>query len=457
MDVTLHLDLPPWLIFPYLFALGAVLGSFLNVVILRTPSKYTLREQWQALHNQPSHCPRCKTGIKWYDNIPVFGWLKLGGRCRACRMWISPRYPIIEFLNGALFVVVYWLEVPTGMGAQLRQSCLFTDLGPWTYPGLGWMSPEFHLHVIYAYHMILIEALLVASVIDLDHRIIPEITTTPATVVGVLGALLLPRVPLLPVWFQSRTLDRDFGIMLPESWQVFLKTPGGNPDTELGPIWVPDWVNHYPYLHGVTASLAGGLMGYLLIKFVRAVGSSVLRREAMGEGDIYLMICIGVFLGWQATVITFFLAPIFGLLFSWAQRFMYRDDSIPYGPFLSLGALFTIIAWHTAFERTHRLFELGLLLVPMVLLMVILFVISLWIVQGVKWLLGIPLSPPEESLAIWRPGDQTHFFAGENVNPWQGRWRTPDWEGNAAARGQVHENRWRDGRQHPGGPPRRML
>ncbi|MCA9079579.1 MAG: prepilin peptidase [Planctomycetaceae bacterium] len=441
--MALFVDLPAWLIFPFLFALGATIGSFLNVVILRSPWKATLWEQWASLSDHGSHCPRCKADIRWYDNIPIFGWLKLGGKCRNCRLPISPRYPIIELLNACLFVLVYWLEVPVGMNRALQESCLYTPLGPWTFPGLGGMSPELALHLQYLFHMVLIESLLVASVIDLDHRIIPEISTTPVTVFGVVFSAAVARVHLAPVWYQSATLERDFGILLGDRWRSLLDLPAGA--TVDGPIWVPAWISQHPYLHGLVVSLAGAAMGYALIKLVRELGNWVMRREAMGIGDIYLMIAIGAFLGWQATLVAFFLAPLWGLLFYGVQRLIYPDEYIPYGPFLSLGALLTLLCWNGVFERTHRIFELGPLLLPLAVLMVGLLLISLLLTQAAKWLVGIPLYPEEAPLGDWTAADQTAFFAGEFVNRWTGRWKIPDWEGNASGRGQIHEDRWRQG------------
>ena len=84
----------------FLFILGACVGSFLNVVVWRLP-------QGQSLSYPPSHCPKCGNALPWYDNIPVFGWIKLRGRCRFCREPISPRYPIVEAICGLLFVFYY--------------------------------------------------------------------------------------------------------------------------------------------------------------------------------------------------------------------------------------------------------------------------------------------------------------------------------------------------------------
>jgi leader peptidase (prepilin peptidase)/N-methyltransferase len=84
-----------------IFAFGASVGSFLNVVIYRVPEKLSL------LH-PPSRCPTCHHQLRPYDNVPVFGWLWLKGRCRYCRTQISPRYPLIEALMGGLFLAAFW-------------------------------------------------------------------------------------------------------------------------------------------------------------------------------------------------------------------------------------------------------------------------------------------------------------------------------------------------------------
>lgn len=83
------------------FVFGTCIGSFLNVVIYRVPAGLSL------LH-PPSRCPNCLNRLKPYDNVPVLGWLRLGGRCRFCRTRIAVRYPIVEAVTGALFVLAFW-------------------------------------------------------------------------------------------------------------------------------------------------------------------------------------------------------------------------------------------------------------------------------------------------------------------------------------------------------------
>ena len=106
----------------FVFALGSCVGSFLNVVVWRLPRiehvegdgvlKSFIRS-WRGLSYPPSHCPKCEKRLKWYDNLPVVGWIKLGGKCRFCREPISPRYPIVEAITGGVFVFRGGYHQPT--------------------------------------------------------------------------------------------------------------------------------------------------------------------------------------------------------------------------------------------------------------------------------------------------------------------------------------------------------
>jgi leader peptidase (prepilin peptidase)/N-methyltransferase len=84
-----------------IFAFGLIIGSFLNVCILRIPAA-------ESIVLPPSHCPKCAAPIKPYDNIPVVSWLVLAGRCRKCKARISPMYPMVELATGLLFVACYF-------------------------------------------------------------------------------------------------------------------------------------------------------------------------------------------------------------------------------------------------------------------------------------------------------------------------------------------------------------
>jgi leader peptidase (prepilin peptidase)/N-methyltransferase len=132
---------------------GAVIGSFLNVVAYRLP-------RHESLVSPGSHCPNCDTPIKPYDNLPVIGWLLLGGRCRSCGVRISARYPAIEALTAVLAVAV----------VLARHSVHDVALG-----------------------LVLVVVLVPVAMIDLEHRIIPNAITLPAALAAVaIGAVTRP-------------------------------------------------------------------------------------------------------------------------------------------------------------------------------------------------------------------------------------------------------------------------
>ncbi|MFV0445999.1 MAG: prepilin peptidase [Planctomycetaceae bacterium] len=432
----LRIDLPAWFLLPFVFWFGAICGSFLNVCVYRLP-QYPHGQFWPAIRGlwtPPSTCPRCRTQIAWYDNVPIFGWLHLRGRCRTCRMWISPQYPLIELLNGLLFLLVYWLEVPLGMQASLEQSCLFSPLGPQAFPGLGNLSPEWWVHLRFVYHLMLVEALLAASLIDFRLMIIPDTVTLPTMAFGVLAATAVGRLGILPVWFQEPRLARDFAYVGPD-WLQWMVSDGPA---------VPEWITAHPHLHGLAVSVAGLAMGAGLTWLVRAVGTWGLKREAMGDGDVVLMAMIGSFVGWQPVIMAFFLAPVFTLLLLLARMTFRLSQEIPYGPFLSLGTLATVLGWRWVWPSFERMFSLGPLLILFFTAGLGLFVAILLAMQGIKRLFGIS-AYSDETVGEWTAADQNQFFAGEQVDRHFGRWRqSSDWPGAAAGRGSLHHERWRD-------------
>jgi len=114
----------------WLIAFGAVIGSFLNVVVYRLPLR-------KSLTHPPSHCPACGHPIRWYDNIPVVGWIKLRGKCRDCQIPISIRYPCVEGFCGMLFGAVFFLLVqlcPLSLWGPLSQ---WSPLSLWVLLGLA--------------------------------------------------------------------------------------------------------------------------------------------------------------------------------------------------------------------------------------------------------------------------------------------------------------------------------
>jgi leader peptidase (prepilin peptidase)/N-methyltransferase len=132
----------------WVFAFGAMVGSFLNVVIARVP-------KGQSIVSPGSRCPRCGSPIAWYDNVPILSWLLLRARCRKCGLPISPRYPLVELLTGVLAVAVFehagptWTAVGYFAFVATLVSLAYIDLDTWLLPhqitwpllALGLLSP----------------------------------------------------------------------------------------------------------------------------------------------------------------------------------------------------------------------------------------------------------------------------------------------------------------------------
>ena len=145
-----------WLTAAFLY--GSCMGSFLNVCVWRIPLG-------ESIADAPSHCPKCGALIRWYDNIPIFSYLRLRGKCRHCGMPISPRYLIVETLTGLLFA-----------GALAA---------------VGWSSQPPGKILLYCPMLMLI---ITTAMIDWEHRIIPDLTTYPAMIFGVAVSVALPSV-----------------------------------------------------------------------------------------------------------------------------------------------------------------------------------------------------------------------------------------------------------------------
>ena len=255
-------DVPLWMALPFLFVVGTVLGSFLNVCIYRLPQHETLLAQLKGLSWPPSNCPNCKQKILQSDNVPMFGWLRLRGRCRFCRMRISPRYPVIEFLNGLLFVAVYWMVMPDNIREGIADSCLYSANGPQLVD--VWSTAAW-FHWRYLYHLVLLQALVVATFIDLDTMTIPDGVTVPAMIAGLLGGWGFGQVFLVPVWFQSSADLRIWKNAFP-NWLHPLMSGGD----------VPAWITAHPHWHGLAVSAAGLLVGGCTVWVIRIIGKWVL-------------------------------------------------------------------------------------------------------------------------------------------------------------------------------------
>jgi leader peptidase (prepilin peptidase)/N-methyltransferase len=161
-DALALLVLPPWG-WALAALLGALWGSFFNVAIHRLGL-------YESVVRPRSRCPRCSSPIAWHDNLPIFGWMLLGGKCRHCRLPISLRYPLVELLSTLLAAAIYARFVA----------------GP-VAEGVDPVSLAAHFLVYFAF----VGTMLVIAGVDLDHKIIPDAVTYPAIPAFFVAGLLL--------------------------------------------------------------------------------------------------------------------------------------------------------------------------------------------------------------------------------------------------------------------------
>lgn len=156
----------PYLFMEVLFFIfGALLGSFGNVVIYRLP-------EGKSIVTPRSHCQSCGKIVPWYHNIPILSWLVLRGKCFSCGAPFSIRYPLVEFLMGILFLILY-VEF-----------------------GFQWLTLEYGIFIF---------GLVIVSFIDIDHFILPDFFTLGGTLIGLIGAFINP---------QREFLDAFLGVLM---------------------------------------------------------------------------------------------------------------------------------------------------------------------------------------------------------------------------------------------------
>ena len=243
---------------------GALIGSFLNVCILRLPKEESI--VWPG-----SHCPHCKHPIKFYDNIPIVSYILLKGRCRYCHSPISFQYPLVEGTTA------------------LASLILFMKFGP---------------SLSYLFYFLFVAALIVITVIDLYHQIIPDVISLPGIGVGLVASLMIPQITL-------------------------------------------------------SNSLMGILLGSGSLFLVSAYYEWLRKKEGMGLGDAKLLAMIGAFLGWKAVILTILIGSLIGSIIGIMVMVLKGKDfkyAIPFGPFLSVGAVIAlfyqneIVLWYLPYK-----------------------------------------------------------------------------------------------------------
>ncbi len=359
----------------FAFVLGCSIGSFLNVCIYRMPLDLSVNEP------KRSFCPHCKYQIPWTSNLPLVTWIVQGGKCRNCKAPIAVRYLLVELLTGVLFLAT-WLRV-SGAGESVGQWSVFLPLA------------------------VFVSLLIVATFIDFEHFIIPDEITWGGAAAGIVFSLALPQM-------QGETLGSVQGHLLGGAWalggaalgfallwlvSVLGKMAFGKKTLRFTPARAFTWA-----LEGERAKLRMGededwwdelfssekdvlvmdcerlevegvvKENYTLrtryerlevdgkehdlnvVKSFRGVARSVtFQRDAMGFGDVKFIACIGAFLGWKAVLFTVMSASVIGALVGGIPMLIGKREwsaKIPFGPYLSLGALLwmfrgpELVAWY---------------------------------------------------------------------------------------------------------------
>lgn len=273
----------------FVFIVGSVIGSFLNVVIHRVP-------RGESIVFPNSACPKCGSAIKPYDNLPIVSWLLLRGKCRNCKEPIAWRYPAVEALTGLIFLLVY---SQIGLTVFLPVALIFA-------------------------------AVMVSLVfIDAEHMILPNVITYPLFVFAILVRIIYPLV-----WPNFAFAD-----MLYWPATYFAGSPA----------WIVSLVG------AVAGALAGGgslwLVGELW-KRLRGV-------DAMGLGDVKMMLGVGALLGWRLSFLAIFFAALTGAVAGVAvlsrQKEKDMQTQIPFGIFLGTGSLIALLfgerllAWYLSY------------------------------------------------------------------------------------------------------------
>ena len=422
-------DLPREFVLFFLFVLGLCIGSFLNVCIHRFPAKRRLRDQLWALTSHSSGCPRCSSSIRWHDNVPLLGWLLLRGRCRSCRLSISVRYPLVELLTAVLFVVLYQCEMPLDFRGGVSTGGLQSSVGP--QAAFPQSSVEVWLHVRYGLHVAMLCCLIVATFIDLVLWIIPDGSTVPLMLFSLLVHTLSGQCWIVPLWFQDASVASTLRAVLPESvsWLMF--------------SWDGlSFATAYPHVHGFLVSVAGFIAGGGIVWLVRVIGAFVLRREAMGFGDVVLMAMIGSVLGWQPVLVVFFAAPMLAIGVALLSLVLRRRDEIPYGPWLSLAALLLLVLWNSVWPMAERIFDMGPFLLLMGAAMTVMLYATLHLMQLVRRMLGVGIAA---EVSVSEDDGIPMIYPGERSDPAAGLWDRSMWSGVRSGQGLSAVHRWRHG------------
>jgi leader peptidase (prepilin peptidase)/N-methyltransferase len=323
------LELPTILWCVFVLVLGLMVGSFLNVLVARLPFEKSI--VWPG-----SRCFSCFQPIHVFDNLPILGYLRLGGKCRSCGAAFSSRYLWVEVGTGLAFLGLFIVEV-------------IRPIHP--LPGVRFdpvlAMPSKMAIGLFLYHACLLSLLIAAAVVDAEHRIIPPLIPYTGAVIGILGGALMPwpwphpaavvnQIPAGIVWHHP---------------EYYGKIATG---VQLWPFWGPlfDFAPAGAWKLGLLNSVIGALAGTLVVRWIKWLFEVGFGKEALGLGDADLLLMAGAFLGWQPAVLSLFVGA-FAALFvfklpSLLISFIKGDAverELPFGPGLAVGVVVTWLSW----------------------------------------------------------------------------------------------------------------
>lgn len=362
-----------------LFICGAMVGSFVNVIVARLPYEKSII--WPG-----SRCFRCLRPIPFFfENIPLVSYWLLGGRCKVCKTPFSMRYFFVELLVAVGFVVLFYLEIVKNIhqipafGDNVNQ-IRFRLLTAGSLPMLC-----FFLH-----HALLYTLLVAAAFCDLENRTIPLGITLPGTVIGLILATIF-------AWPWPNSLAEAMPKADPtarfplEDWWIL----GPNQMQKAGlypwPVWGPPpaWMPGGSLLLGLLTGVAGALTGTFMLRGVKFLFEKGLGKEALGLGDADMMMMAGAFLGWQPIIVAFLLGAVVSLIFAVPRLIARGENTLPFGPGLAVGILITWLGWHWIGAQLQSLFfHATFLAILGGLSAVVLFLLS--------YMIGMVQGPPKE-------------------------------------------------------------
>lgn len=295
---------PPFIFVLFAFVIGACVGSFLNVCIARWPSL-------QSVISPPSRCPRCGRGIRAWENIPVLSWVLLRGKCAGCALPISPMYPLVELASALLVAGFVWWHGPTWEAVRASVFALI---------------------------------LLGIAVADAREMIIPDEFSLGGTVLGFALTPLATGMPMvaLPAGLCVGTALAYL------AWEGTLDTqePGARRRPLLIALSLAVVAAGLWFVPELRPMSWAAIAGFGSLWLVGVVGSWMAKRDAMGGGDLKLMLMVGAFTSLSGIAITVLLGAVLGTLVFLPVALLKKEQhmELPFGVFLAPAALLAYVA-----------------------------------------------------------------------------------------------------------------